>query len=229
MTMSGSSNRSQKSMGDVIPFPGKSVPKFGFKRVLRRKAARMEAEGQLNLFAAPPGERAIGFGHERRPKVVRFPSGASPFEEALLLDERDERMAADRYWKAITDGDSVADAYNNLGIIEFRRGSASKAFNCFTNALEADPRHFEAHYNVANFYFETGDLRLAKLHYDLAAEIRPTDPKLFFNLALLHTLNEDFRAAIAALSNYRELAPQADDVPADELLGILRRSVVLPK
>jgi hypothetical protein len=46
---------------------------------------------------------------------------------------------------------------------------------------------------------------------------------------LLHTLNEDFRAAIAALSNYRELAPQADDVPADELLGILRRSVVHPK
>ena len=215
-------------MGNVVPLSGKSVPKFGFKRVLRRKAARMEAEGQLNLFTAPDGDAAIGFGRGRRSNVVRFPTGVSPFEEALLLDERDETMAADRYWKAITDGDSVADAYNNLGIIECRRGSVGKAFNCFTNALESDPRHFEAHYNVANLYFETGDLRLAKLHYEIAAEIRPTDPKLFFNLALLHTFNEDFRAAITALSVYKELSPHADDVPADELLGILRRSVVHP-
>jgi tetratricopeptide (TPR) repeat protein len=215
-------------LGNVVPLSGKSVPKFGFKRVLRRKAARMEAEGQLNLFAAPDGNGQIGFGRAHRSNVVRFPAGASPFEEALLLDERDERAAADRYWKAITDGDSVADAYNNLGIIEYRRGSVGKAFNCFTNALELDPRHFEAHYNVANLYFETGDLRLAKFHYEIAAEIRPADPKLFFNLALLHTFNEDFRAAITALTIYRELAPDADDVPADELLGILRRSVVQP-
>ncbi|MGD8412938.1 MAG: tetratricopeptide repeat protein [Candidatus Latescibacterota bacterium] len=227
--MSGTSDIPRVPVDNVIPFPGKSVPKFGFKRVLRRKAARMEAAGQLNLFTPPGGGPAIGFGRERSAKVVRFPAGASPFEEALQLDERDQKMAADRYWKAITDGDSVADAYNNLGIIEYRRGSASRAFNCFTNALEADPRHFEAHYNVANLYFEAGDLRLAKTHYEFAAEIRPTDPKLFFNLALLHTLNEDFRAAIAALTNYRELAPHADDVPADELLGILRRSVVQPE
>jgi tetratricopeptide (TPR) repeat protein len=201
-------------MGNVVPLTGKSVPKFGFKRVLRRKAARMEAEGQLNLFTAPIEEAAIGFGRGRRSNVVRFPTAVSPFEEAL---------------QAITDGDSVADAYNNLGIIECRRGSVDKAFNCFTNALESDPRHFEAHYNVANLYFETGDLRLAKLHYGIAGEIRPTDPKLFFNLALLNTLKGDFRAAITALSIYRELAPRADDVPADELLGILRRSVVQPR
>lgn len=189
----------------------------------------MEAEGQLNLFASPSGDRSIGFGRQHRSNLLRFPSGASPFEEALLLDERDESMAADKYWKAINSGDSVADAYNNLGVIETRRGGTSKAFNFFTNALEADPRHFEAHYNVANLYFETGDLQLAKLHYTIAAEIRPTDAKLFFNLALLHTLNEDFRSAIEALSNYRELAPQAEDVPAEELMGILRRTVVQPE
>ena len=212
-------------MGNVVPLTGKSVPKFGFKKVLRRKTARMEAEGQLNLFTAPDGTAEIGFGRGRRSNVLRFPTAVSPFEEALLLDDRDVNLAADRYWKAITDGDSVADAYNNLGIIEYRRGAVGKAFNNFTNALESDPRHFEAHYNVANLYFETGDLRLAKLHYGIAAEIRPTDPKLFFNLALLNTIKGDFRAAITALSIYRELAPDADDVPADQLLGILRRSV----
>lgn len=226
--MSGSPPRNKEHGGNVIPFPGKAVPKFGFKRVLRRKAARMEAEGQLNLFSEQAGGRTIGFGRERLSKVVEFPTGVSPFEEALGLDERDDESAIDRYWKAITDGDSVADAYNNLGIIEYRRGRVGKAFNCFANTLETDPRHFEAHYNIANLYFETGDLRLATFHYEIAAEIRPTDAKLFFNLALLHTVNEDFRAAIAALTNYRDLAPQAEDVPADELFNILRRSVAQP-
>jgi tetratricopeptide (TPR) repeat protein len=226
--MSGTADRAARRRGKVVPFPGKAVPKFGLKRVLRRKAARMEAEGQLNLFSDRAGGRTIGFGRERLSKVVEFPTGVSPFEEALGMDEHNDETAVDRYWKAITDGDSVADAYNNLGIIEYRRGNGSKAFNCFTNALEADPRHFEAHYNVGNLYFESGDLRLATFHYEIAAEIRPTDAKLFFNLALLHTVNEDFRAAIVALSHYRELAPHTEDVPADEFLDILRRSVAQP-
>ena len=49
-------------MGNVVPFPGKQIPKFGFKRVLRRKSARMEVEGQLNLFRSPERDAGIGFG-----------------------------------------------------------------------------------------------------------------------------------------------------------------------
>ena len=210
-------------MGNVVPFPGKQIPKFGFKRVLRCKSARMEVEGQLNLFRSPERNDGIGFGRARQSKVVAFPTGMSPFEEALHLDERGSGAAADKYWKAITAGDNAADAYNNLGVIECRQGSVGKAFNCFTNALETDPRHFEAHYNVGNLYFETGDLRLARFHYEIASEVRPADSKLFFNLALLHTVNEDFSAAITALSNYRELA-RSEDVPADEFFDILQRT-----
>jgi tetratricopeptide (TPR) repeat protein len=214
---------------NVIPFPGKAVPKFGFKRVKRRKAARMEAEGQLNLFSPAARENAVGFGRGRQAQVVPLPTSITPFEEALILDERGDDAAADKYWKAITDGDSVADAYCNLGVIECRRGNASKAFNCFTNSLEADPRHFEAHYNMANLYFETGDLRLSKLHYEIAAEIKPDYANLYFNLGLVHTMREDFKAAIVSLCNYKELAPEVDDTQADELLDTLRRTIHRPE
>jgi len=222
--MSSTLRKSRPVGGNVVPLPGKAVPKFGFKRVMRRKQARMEAEGQLTLFGPPTEGGAIGFGR-RQASVIRIPTGRTPFEEALVLDERDDAAAADKYWNAITHGDSVADAYNNLGIIECRRGNTSKAFNCFTNTLESDPRHFEAHYNMANLYFETGDYRLAKLHYEIAAEVRPEDSKLYFNLALTHAMNEDVRAAVAALSNYKALAPEADETPADELLDILERTI----
>jgi tetratricopeptide (TPR) repeat protein len=217
------------SLNNVIPYPGKVVPKFGFKRVKRLDAARMEAEGQLNLFHKPPGRNSAGFGRDRTAQIVRLPRHLPAFEEALMMDERgDKKSAADLYWKAITDGDRVADAYCNLGIIEGGAGNTSKAFNCFTNSLEADPRHFEAHYNVANLYFETGDLRLAKLHYEIASEIKPDYPNLYFNLGMLHAISEDYRSAIVALSNYKELAPEMKDVHADELIDSLKQSINEP-
>ncbi len=217
------------SLNNVIPFPGKVVPKFGFKRVKRLDAARMEAEGQLNLFQPSPGRNTAGFGRTRNTKILRLPAHVPAFEEALMMDERsDKKTAAEKYWKAITDGDRVADAYCNLGIIESGAGNTSKAFNCFTNSLEADPRHFEAHYNVANLYFETGDLRLAKLHYEIASEIKADYPNLYFNLGMVHALSEDYRSAIVALSNYKELAPEMQDAHADELIDSLKRSITKP-
>jgi tetratricopeptide (TPR) repeat protein len=222
-------SRNKGPLDNVVPFPGKAVPKFGYRRVARRRAALMEHEGQLNLFNAPDTNIAVGFGRKRKAKVVRIPKSVTPFEEALVSDERGDASAVDKYWKAITDGDSVADAYCNLGVIECRRNNVGKAFNSFTNSLEADPRHFEAHYNVANLYFETGDLRLAKLHYEIAAEIRPDNASVYFNLGLVHSLNEDYKAAILALSNYKELATDAQDRRADDLLDNLKRTVTHPE
>jgi tetratricopeptide (TPR) repeat protein len=189
----------------------------------------MEAAGQLNLFKPPRGRKSVGFGRgDRSERVINLPSTAGPFEEALVLDERGDKNAARLYWKAITLGDSVADAYCNLGIIECKHGNTSRPFNFFTNALENDPRHFESHYNIANLYFETGDLRLARLHYEIAAEIRSEYPNVYFNLGLVHAINENFKAAVAALSNYKELAPDLDEGHADELLVTLTRSLAKP-
>lgn len=83
-----------------------------------------------------------------------------------------------------------ADAYCNLGIMETRAGRTARAFDCFTKSLAHDPRHFEAHYNLGNLYFEEDTLRLARLHYELAAEIDPNSPNLHFNLGLVLTLLE---------------------------------------
>ena len=222
-------SRNKGPLDNVVPFPGKAVPKFGYRRVARRRAALMEHQGQLNLFNAPDTNFAVGFGRKRKAKVVRLPKSITLFEEALVSDERGDASAVNKYWKAITDGDSVADAYCNLGVIECRRNDVGKAFNSFANSLEADPRHFEAHYNVANLYFETGDLRLAKFHYEIAAEIRPDNANVYFNLGLVHSMNEDYKAAILALSNYKELATDAKDRRADELLDNLKRTVTHPE
>src|SRR5690606_1131091 len=138
-------------------------------------------KAQLNLFAGG--------------KVVRL-NQLSLFEEALLLDEQGERAAArQRYLKAITEGDCIADAYCNLGILESQDGNYAKAIDCLTLSLKHDPRHHEAHYNLANLYAEMGNLALARLHYEISINIEPQFSNCYFNLGITLAMIREFAQA----------------------------------
>jgi tetratricopeptide (TPR) repeat protein len=116
----------------------------------------------------------------------------SRFEQALMSDERGDSKAAELYEKAIEEGDCVADAHCNLGIIESQRGNTTKAFDCFTSSLKHDPRHSEAHYNLGNLYFDANDFRLAQMHYEMAVEVDPS-----FRMSIL--IWRSFRRSITIL------------------------------
>lgn len=198
-------------MAQILKFPVRAA-KFGFKRVPKR-ARNEENPDQLQLFGQPTAQ------------ILQLPAELSPFEHALLLDERGEPAAVELYLKAIAAEDCTADAYCNLGIIESKQGRTAKAFGCFTNSLKHNPRHFEAHYNLGNLYFDMNDFRLALVHYELAAEIDPSFPNLYFNLGLVLSINNELAAAINALTKYQEIAPAEERHKADELLESLKKSV----
>ncbi len=205
--------RPKNTPDNVIPFPVEGLRKFGFERASKRRMSPMEQAGQLHLFERPAGE------------VLQLPTGIAPFDEALLLDERGETAAAERYRKAVAEGDRVADAYCNLGIMESKKGRTAEAFDCFTRSLAQEPRHFESHYNIANLYSEVGDLRLARTHYEMAAAVEPDFPNVYFNLGLVQAMAENYEPAIEALATYQKLSPSSERRMADELLAMLRRSV----
>jgi len=202
-------------MGQILKFPVRAA-KFGHKRV-RNRCRTEENPAQLHLFPQPTAQ------------VLPFSPDLSHFEQALLLDERGDARAGDFYARAIAAQDCVADAYCNLGIIESKQGRVAKAFDCFTNCLKNDPRHFEAHYNLGNMYFEVNDFRLAQVHYEIATEVDPTFPNAFFNLALALSINNDFNGAIAALTKYQEIVPPEEARHADELLVNLKKSLLATK
>ncbi len=198
-------------MAQILKFPGRAA-KFGFKRVPKRKR-RDDNPAQLHLFAQGTAQ------------IVQFESPLSHFEHALLLDERGDLQATEHYRKAIAEQDCIADAYCNLGIIESKQGRTTKAFDCFTNSLKHDARHFEAHFNLGNMYFEVNDYRLAQLHYEMAVEVDPSFANVYFNLALVLSLNNQLRAAVSALTKYQSMVSAAEARNADELLENLRRSL----
>ncbi len=169
-----------------------------------------ELRGQLNLFPPPSGQ------------LIQIPVKLSPFAEALLLHERGDPRARECYSKAISAGESVTDAFCNLGILEFEAGNVARAFDCFTRALRHDARHFESHFNLGNLYFESRDLRLARLHYEIAAKIEPGCSHLFYNLGLVYAIDGDIGSAIEALNKSKEKADDEDRRRADDLLASLQ-------
>jgi tetratricopeptide (TPR) repeat protein len=203
------------SMGEILKFPGEAT-KLGYSRV-RPRGRRPQDPNQLDLFLPAPV------------RISNLSSGLSPFELALACDERDDVQAAALYAKAIENQDCVADAYCNLGIIESKKGNAAKAFDCFTTTLSHDPRHAEAHYNLANLYFELNDFRLAQMHYEMAAKVDPAFANVYFNLALVQSINNELAAAVDTLTRYQQLVTVEEASLADDLLRNLRQSLAAKK
>ncbi len=197
-------------MAKVVKFPIQTPEKFGFKPVRKKREVPPEKPGQLNLFLGG--------------KLVKL-NQLSTFEEALMLDEQDDDRARGHYQKAILERDSIQDAYCNLGIIESKLRNYSKAVDCFTLALKEDPRHFEAHYNLANLYAELGNLPLAKVHYEMSIGIEPEFPNSYFNLGLTLAMNKEIEEAIQALLSYKRLSTQDDQHQVDELIENLSRTL----
>jgi len=202
-------------MAQILKFPVQAS-KFGYKRV-RKRALSAENQDQLDLFPCPGAQ------------ILDFVLGLSRFEQALMLDERGDMKAAELYAKAIEEQDCVSDAYCNLGIIESQKGNTASAFDQFTTSLKHDPRHSESHYNLGNLYFDVNDLRLAQVHYEIAAEVEPSFPNVHFNLALVQAINNDLVAAITSLNKYQELVSEEEGHIARELLETLKKSLAASK
>ena len=184
-------------------------------RNLGMSTRQIEAElhGQLNLFP------------ERGGRLIQLPLRLTAFEEALLLHEKGDKGAVEKYCKAISAGECVADSYCNLGILCYEENEISRAFDHFTHALRHDPRHFESHFNLAHLYFEAGDFRLARLHYEISAAIEPNSASVHFNLGLVHAINGDFSTAIASLNRAKQYATEEELSQVEELLASLQNTV----
>lgn len=191
-------------MAKVVQFPVNTPEKFGPQRARRKKGKESVKPGQLTLFNSG--------------RIIKL-NQLTAFEEALLMDERgDKKTARTLYQKAIQAEDCCADCYCNLGIIESQEGSYPKAIDAFTQALKHNPRHYEAHYNLANLYAEVGNYALAKIHYEIAIELEPSFSNSYYNLGLCLAMMKLYEDAVKVLSTYRDLTPDEEHQQTNDLI-----------
>jgi tetratricopeptide (TPR) repeat protein len=199
-------------MANIIEFPVQK-PQSGLKRVRKKRDIQLGYINQLDLFKEGGPQT----------NIYVLPSDLTPFEEALILDEKGDPKAKEAYQKAIDLNDFAADAYCNLGILEYESGNTVKAIDAFTKSLKAEPRHFESHYNLANLYSELGNLPLAKTHYEFARELRPDFPDICFNLGLVYAMIRDFESAIKILSEYKDMVSPEESTNAEKLIESIKK------
>src|SRR5262247_2057832 len=89
------------------------------------KQIEAELQGQMSLFRAEASQ-------------VQVARRLTAFEEALVLHEQGDANAAEFYQEAIAEGDNIAEAYCNLGIIELDHGDTIAALESFTQSLKND-------------------------------------------------------------------------------------------
>ena len=193
----------------MIPYRPGPNRKLGLKKV-RKDQSLLESEGQLNLFQPKKVNTSIKRIHN-----------LDPFEQALQLDGKNEELAEKLYLEAINRQVSAADALCNLGILRARRGDTAKAVDCFTGALRADPRHAEAHYNLANMYYDAGSTDLAITHYEIASEMDHPFAEIFFNLALAYLSNGQKEQAKRQLESFLNVCDDGEAREAERLLQLL--------
>ncbi|GIV35808.1 MAG: hypothetical protein KatS3mg032_0187 [Cyclobacteriaceae bacterium] len=199
-------------MAKVVQFPGNAPKQLGPQKVRLsgRSARRKENPAQLSLFTG----RMVSINRN------------NIFEQALAADEAGHtQQARALYQQAIASGNQPADAWCNLGIIEFAGGNLAGAISAFSHCLSQSPRHFEAHYNMANAWAEAGNYQLAELHYRMAIDIAPDFPNSYYNLGLTLALKKDYAAAIENLTHYCRLTSPEEHVQARELIAHLRTLV----
>jgi protein O-GlcNAc transferase len=129
-----------------------------------------------------------------------------------LRAKGDWNEAVAAFNQAISLRSDYAEAYNNLGNVLRDKDDLDGAIAAYRQALTLDIKNGLTFYNLASVMRDKGGLVdgvIAALRQ--AAELRPDDPDVFYELGNALRLGDEPKAAVAALHRALELRPNHSD------------------
>jgi tetratricopeptide (TPR) repeat protein len=163
-------------------------PPFVRPRLALWKVFAEQGDHESALHLIVPVASDTPFGHR-----ARFLKGLSQ----LNLGRLDDAFATLDALAAIQPG---PDVFNNLGVVQLRRGAAEEAADYFNEAIEAEAFDPEYYFNLGYAYWRAGAARAAVYALREAVRRDPADGDAHFVLG----------AALAALGNAAEAARERD-------------------
>ena len=115
--------------------------------------------------------------------------------------------------------DTVANAWNNLGLLATREGRTDEAVRRFQEALRLSPDHLIALNNLGNAYRLQKSWDEARKTFERALEVSPRDPEANYGLGMVFAQADDTPRAYEYLQ--RALKSRPDYPEALNNLGIL--------
>jgi tetratricopeptide (TPR) repeat protein len=115
--------------------------------------------------------------------------------------------------------DTLANAWNNLGLLATRDGRTDEAIRCFTQALRLSPDHLIALNNLGNAYRLQKNWDEARRTFERALEVNAGDPEANYGLGMVFAQADDTAHAYEYLQNALKARPAYPE--ALNNLGIL--------
>jgi tetratricopeptide (TPR) repeat protein len=115
--------------------------------------------------------------------------------------------------------DTLANAWNNLGLLDMREGRADEAVHCFEEAVHLSPDHLIALNNLGNAYRVKKNWAAAKRIFQHSLEVNSSDAEANYGLAMVYAQADDS----ARTYEYLKMALKARPAYPEALnnLGIL--------
>jgi tetratricopeptide (TPR) repeat protein len=108
------------------------------------------------------------------------------------------------------------DIYVNLGMVYLGREENGRAMAAFKKALELDPKHVEANYNIGALALAHRDYDLAAKSYEVVSDAMPNSAEVAASLGFAYQGQQKLEDAIAQLERAWELQKKAGKTGQDD-------------
>jgi tetratricopeptide (TPR) repeat protein len=103
--------------------------------------------------------------------------------------------------------DTLANSWNNLGLLAAREGRTGEAIGYFQETLKLSPDHLIALDNLGSAYRQQKRWDDARKTYDRALEVGPNDAEANYGLGMVFAQNDDTARAFDSLQKALKLRP----------------------
>jgi tetratricopeptide (TPR) repeat protein len=185
----------------ALPFPGvtdtvefgRNYLSYGSVYFQRGYMDQAEASFRIALRDDPTSAEAlygIGSVHLEKNKTA---DARNSFERALKL--------------RASYPDTLANAWNNLGLLAAREGHTEEAVRYFQEALKLNPDHRIALDNLGSAYRQSRRWDDARKTYERALQVNSTDAEANYGLGMVYAQSDDTARAYDALQRALKLRP----------------------
>ncbi len=130
---------------------------------------------------------------------------------SVYLDQQKNTEARESFERALKlragYPDTLANSWNNLGLLEGREGRTGEAIRYFQEALKLSPDHRIALDNLGSAYRQQKSWDEARNTYDRALQINPNDAEANYGLGMVFAQNDDTTRAFDSLQKALQLRP----------------------
>jgi tetratricopeptide (TPR) repeat protein len=130
---------------------------------------------------------------------------------SVYLDQQKNAEARESFKRVLTlrasYPDTLANSWNNLGLLAAREGGTGEAVSCFHEALKLSPDHLIALDNLGSAYRQQKRWDDARKTYERALEVSSNDAEANYGLGMVFAQNDDTARAFDSLQRALQLRP----------------------